>query len=64
MLVCRECGCNFDNGELVNGVCLDCMEEEQQRQIRASAISRIMNSRSYQMRLDLDGPMEGETCPI
>lgn len=64
MVVCRECGCNFDNGELVNGVCLDCMEEEQQRQIRASAVARIMNSRFYQTRLDLDGLAEGETCLI
>lgn len=55
MVVCKECGGNFDNGELVGGVCQECAEEEQQRQIRASSVARMMNSPSYQMQIKLEG---------
>ena len=54
MLTCKRCGDNYDNVELVCGVCTDCLEEERQEQIRASAVARIMNSPSYQMELNLE----------
>lgn len=54
MLTCKRCGGNYDNVELVCGVCTDCLEEERQEQIRASAVARIMNSPSYQMELNLE----------
>lgn len=54
MVTCKRCGGNYDNGELACGVCTDCLEEERQEQIRASAVARIMNSPSYQMELELE----------
>ena len=54
MVTCKRCGGNYDNGELVCGVCTDCLEEERQEQIRTSAVARIMNSPSYQMELNLE----------
>lgn len=54
MVTCKRCGGNYDNGELVCGVCTDCLEEERHEQIRASAVARIMNSPSYQMELNLE----------
>lgn len=32
--VCRICGCNCDAGELSNGVCEICLEEEKQKEVR------------------------------
>ncbi|MCM1327280.1 MAG: hypothetical protein NC094_12040 [Bacteroidales bacterium] len=52
---CRTCGATCDPVELVGGVCLECMEEERQRQIRASSVARMLNSPSRQMALDLEG---------
>lgn len=54
MVTCDRCGGNCDNGELVGGICLECMEEERQEQIRANTVIRIMNSPSYQMELELE----------
>ena len=54
MVTCKRCGGNYDNGELTGGICTDCLEEERQEQIRASAVARIMNSPSYQMELNLE----------
>lgn len=54
MVTCKRCGGNYDNGELVCDVCTDCLEEERQEQIRASAVASIMNSPSYQMELNLE----------
>ena len=55
MVTCKVCGGNCDNGELVGGICLECLEEEQQRQIRAASVAKMMNSQSYQMELRLEG---------
>ena len=54
MVTCKRCGGNYDNGELVCGKCLECLEEERHEQIRASNVARIMNSPSYQMELNLE----------
>lgn len=54
MVTCNRCGGNCDNGELIGGICLECLEEEQQEQLRASAVAKIMNSPSYQMELELE----------
>lgn len=29
MLECRECGCNCDPGDLVNGLCDECRDREE-----------------------------------
>ena len=54
MVTCRRCKSNCDNGEIMSGVCLDCLEEEKQEQLRADTVVRIMNSPSYQMELNLE----------
>ena len=54
MVTCERCGGNYDNGELIGGKCLECLEEERQEQTRASEVARIMNSPSYQMELNLE----------
>lgn len=59
MVVCEICRGNYDNGELVGGVCLECLEEEQQRQIRSSTVARMMNSQSYQIEMGLEGVTSG-----
>ena len=55
MVICKVCGGHCDNGELVGGVCPECLEEEQQRQIRAESVIKMMHSQSYQMELRLEG---------
>lgn len=51
---CRKCGANCDNGELTGGVCPECLEEEEQQQIRADNVARMMNSMSVQMEMNLE----------
>ena len=55
MVVCSVCGGNCDNGELVGGICLECIEEERQRRIRSESVIKMMHSQSYQMELRLEG---------
>ncbi len=52
MLKCRKCPGNFDPGDLVNGVCLDCLEEEKMEQLRNNRITNIMRSPCVQMELE------------
>lgn len=42
MVICERCKGYCDNGEIIGGICLECAEEERQRQSRAEAVSRIM----------------------
>lgn len=55
MVICKVCGGNCDNGEVVGGICLECLEEEQIRQIRAASVAKLVNSQSYQLELGLEG---------
>ena len=50
---CTSCHGLCDPGEIIGGVCLECLENERQRQIRADEVNRIMQSKSYQMELKL-----------
>lgn len=54
MVICERCGGYCDNGELIGGICPECLEEEQQEQIREDTLIKIMNSPSYQMELELE----------
>lgn len=29
--ICRRCSCNYDSGELIDGICIDCIEKERER---------------------------------
>lgn len=51
---CRICHGTCDPGELTGGVCYECAEE-QQRQMRTSAVAKMINSQQYQMKLRLEG---------
>lgn len=52
MIKCRQCECNCDPGDLINGICDTCREEEKQKQLRAGEVAKIMNSPSYQMEME------------
>lgn len=54
MIKCEKCGANCDNGELIGGICPECIEEERQRAIRAESVVKMMHSQSYQMELRLE----------
>lgn len=49
---CTSCHGLCDPGEIIGGVCLECLENERQRQIRADEVNRIMSSECNQMKLD------------
>lgn len=55
---CRRCDGNCDPGELIGGVCIECLEEEAQAQKRVDAAVRLINSPCRQMELDF-GQEEG-----
>lgn len=59
MVVCKKCGGNCDNGELIGGVCPECLEEERQIQIRSDSVIKMMHSQSYQMKLRLEEMRNG-----
>lgn len=52
MLTCRMCSCNCDPGDLVNGICDDCREAEQQERERKQELSRLLNAECEQMGLE------------
>ena len=52
MYKCDVCGGNCDCGELVGGVCLECLEDQKQEQLANTQIARMINSPFYQMRLE------------
>lgn len=53
--ICSRCEVRCDPGELVGKVCIWCLEKEKQEQLRQSEVTKIMNSPSYQMGLNLEG---------
>lgn len=59
MVICKRCVGYCDNGELIGGICPECLEEEQQEQIREDTLIKIMNSPSYQMELELEDMNNG-----
>lgn len=52
---CKICHGICDPGELTGGVCQECAEEEQQKQIRAASVVRMLNGPFKQMELRLEG---------
>lgn len=51
MVRCDKCECLCDPGDLINGVCDDCREEEEQEQDRHQKIGWMLNASSRQMEL-------------
>ena len=52
--ICSKCKGRCDSGEMIGGICLECLEEIKQEQTRAESVAKIMNSPSYQMELRLE----------
>ncbi len=52
MLTCRMCNCNCDPGDLRDGVCDDCREMEQKERDRKMEMSRLLNTKFEQLRLE------------
>lgn len=53
MRTCRKCGYTYDLGDLVNGVCEDCRNEEEEKERRSSVIFKMMNGKWNQMELNI-----------
>lgn len=52
MVICENCGGRCDSGDMVGKICLECLEEERQRQLRSDSIVRMMNSPFCQMEME------------
>lgn len=52
MLTCRICGCNCDPGDLENGICDECREEEEIKDKRSREIGKMISSEFKQIRLE------------
>ena len=52
---CDVCHGNCDAGELVNGVCPECLEEQRHRIVAGDKVRRMLNAPYEQMKLDLVG---------
>lgn len=52
MYKCDVCGGNCDCGELIGGVCLECLENQKQEQLVNTHVARIINGPFYQMKLE------------
>lgn len=49
---CERCGCLCDPGDLVNGVCDDCQEDERKKEENCEMALRMMRSSTKQMTLE------------
>lgn len=50
---CRVCGGHVDAGELINGICLDCLEErEKEKDIQYRMQKMVMASDYKQMNME------------
>lgn len=52
MYKCDVCKGNCDCGELIGGVCLECLENQKQEQLANTKIIRMLHSPFYQMNLE------------
>ena len=51
MSECRQCGCNCDPGDLEQGVCYECREENEIQYMRAKEVAMIMNAECEQLEM-------------
>lgn len=49
---CDKCGCLCDPGDLVNGVCDDCRENERKQEENREMVVRMMRGETRQMTLE------------
>lgn len=49
---CDKCGCLCDPGDLLNGVCDDCREDEKKQEESREVMLRMMHGEAKQLRLE------------
>ena len=64
MIECKICHGNCDPGEIVGGICLDCIEDRNKRIDREDTIDRMMNSPYEQMEMKFDEKKENTGLKI
>ena len=52
---CSACHGNCDPGELVNGVCLECLENKRQAMVTQNKAVSLLNAPWEQMKLEFGG---------
>lgn len=55
MVVCENCGGNCDNGEVIQGICLECRESKEKKIALNALFEELLNSEFYQMSFGLEG---------
>ena len=55
---CRICGSHVDAGELVNGICLDCLEEKEKEKDIQYRMQKMVMSREYK-QMDMEEFISG-----
>ncbi len=55
MIVCEVCGGNCDNGEVIQGICLECRELKEKEIARDILSEKLLHSDFHQMGLGLEG---------
>ena len=56
---CSVCGGNCDPGELVGGVCVECLEKQRITIVMQNKIFSLLNAPWEQMKLDFGGINSG-----
>lgn len=49
---CDKCGCLCDPGDLVNGICDDCRQQERKQEENQETLLRMMRGEVKQLRLE------------
>ncbi len=55
MVVCECCGGNCDAGDVIGGICLDCIEDEKQKETKKESLAKMINTDSSQLEFKLKG---------
>ena len=56
---CSVCGGNCDPGELVGGICVECLEEQRVAIVMQNKVFSLLNAPWEQMELDFGGMNSG-----
>ena len=60
---CSVCGANCDPGELVGGICVECLEEQRIAVVMQDKVVSLLNAPWEQMTLDFGGNIyAGANC--
>ena len=62
METCERCNGNCDSGELVQGICPECVEEIERRRHMREVSDRLLSSPCKQLVMDLAGGGNDAVC--